>query len=175
MPSFEDKLQQLADRAEICELLTSYFSGLDSLDHEAVLNVFADEACLAISGEHVATGRQEIQAFFADQHSSTPGSGASGRETRISHHLMGVPSIVVDGDTAATETYALVHLAKGDPADGGEVIVRAIRYIDKLRRTVEGWRIVDRLHVADLGMSVPALFATTFNERRTARRSDLRF
>jgi len=119
-----------------------------------------DEDYLTFGGEteHPAPG----EVIFADQDS----------EDGISHHVMGVPSIMVEDDTAAAETYALVHRAKGDPSDGGEILVRAIRYLDKLRRTPDGWRIFDRLHVADMGMSVPALFTTTFNERRTADRAD---
>lgn len=174
MPNIDGKLRDLVDQSEIQELLGSYFRGLDSVDHEMVLGVFADDARLAVHGKPVAVGRQEIQAFYAAWPSFTRGTDPAAGETKISHHFMGAPSIVVDGDTAATETYALVHIAKGDPADGGEVIVRALRYIDKLHRTDKGWRIVDRVHVADLAMSAPAMFATTFNERRSASRSNPR-
>jgi ketosteroid isomerase-like protein len=172
--NIDSKLQELVDRSEIYELLGSYFRGLDSVNHDMVLDVFADDARLAVGGMPVATGRQEIQAFYSAWPSFTRGTDPPAPETKMSHHFMGAPSIVVDGDTAATETYALVHLAKGDPADGGVVIVRALRYIDKLQRTDKGWRIVDRLHVADLAMSAPAMFATTFNERRSGPRSNPR-
>jgi ketosteroid isomerase-like protein len=166
MPGPEDKVQSLADRAEIYDVLTSYFRAIDALDREAVLNVYADDASLAVHGRHVATGREEIEAFLANWPEPAPGVDVAWGGERVTHHLMGAPSISVDGDTAATETYAIVHVAKGDPAQGGEIMVRALRYVDKFRRTENGWRINDRLHVADLGMSGPGLFATTFADRQ---------
>jgi ketosteroid isomerase-like protein len=158
MTNVEDSIRRLSDRADICDLLTSYFRALDSLDQEAALVVYAEDARLAHDGEPVASGRDEIAAFVAS-------SWSRRSDIRITHYLVGAPTVHVEGDRATSETYAVTHQVKGDPGDGAIVIARGLRYMDTWRRTPAGWRVVDRLHVKDFEMSADALYSTTFEQR----------
>ena len=162
----ERTLERLSDRAEIYDLLTSYFCAIDGRDRETVLALFTDDAHLAINGQHAATGRNAIEAFLGTGRAAR-GAGVSPTSIRMSHHIMGAPTIAVHGDTASTETYAVAHLILGDTEEDSTVVVRGLRYMDELRRTEHGWRIYDRLHTGDFGMELPALYATTYEDRLT--------
>jgi ketosteroid isomerase-like protein len=165
MPDRDEILRQVTDRMEISDLLLSYFRALDRADKEGVLDVYSDDARLMVDPEHVLNGREAIRAFLVNWPTPTEGADVPWVGRTVSHHMMGVPSITVHGDTARTETYALSHNVEGDPGDGGKVRVKALRYMDTLRRTADGWRIVDRLHTSDLEIIAPVLYATTFEDR----------
>jgi hypothetical protein len=45
--------------------------------------------------------------------------------------------------------------------------MRSLRYLDRLRRTQDGWRISDRIHTLDWSCQVPATFVTV-SKRITA-------
>jgi ketosteroid isomerase-like protein len=165
MPDRDEILQQVTDRMEISDLLLSYFRALDRADKEGVLGVYSEDARLMVDPEHVLNGRQAIRAFLANWPTPAEGADVPWVGRTVSHHMMGVPKIAIDGDRARTETYALSQNVEGDPANGGNVRVKALRYMDTLRRTPDGWRIVDRVHTSDLEMITPVLYATTFEDR----------
>jgi hypothetical protein len=131
-----------------------------------VLELFTEDAHLAINGKHVASGRASIEQYLRTG-AAVRSVGASDETLRVSYHIMGAPAIDLDGDDASTQTYAVAHLVVGQPGNGGKVLVRGLRYLDDWRRTPVGWRICDRLHVADFGVEVPALYAATYEDRLT--------
>jgi hypothetical protein len=47
--------------------------------------------------------------------------------------------------------------------------MRSLRYLDRLRRTTEGWRISDRAHTLDWSCEVPATFAVAVSARMGSR------
>ena len=86
---------------------------------------------------------------------------------KVTTHFMGNMNFsLLDGDVAQTETNVFAFLVEpGDPAD--RVTMRSLRYLDRLRRLEEGWRISERIHTLDWSCMVPADFAVTMAQRLT--------
>ena len=64
-------------------------------------------------------------------------------------HFMGNHSVVLEGDTARSETYALAHLIDRPP-EGRRMRTRGLRYVDELTRQADGrWLIGRREHILD--------------------------
>jgi hypothetical protein len=61
----------------------------------------------------------------------------------VSQHLIGNVMVSVDGDQASSTCYLHAqHVLPG--TTGGEQFIFAGRYLDKLVRTEDGWRIAER-------------------------------
>jgi hypothetical protein len=50
-----------------------------------------------------------------------------------------------------------------------QVTMRSLRYLDKLRRTPDGWRICERLHTLDWSCHVPTSYSVSIGQRMMAR------
>ena len=87
---------------------------------------------------------------------------------KITTHFMGNLNInSIQGDVAETETNAIAFLV--EPKEGADLVsMRSLRYIDKLRRQENGWRISDRIHTLDWSCQVPTNFAITLAQRVSA-------
>jgi hypothetical protein len=73
-------------------------------------------------------------------------------------HMIATPRIVVRGDSAVSDCHFVAYnrLAKG-PDLTEEVLVKG-RYVDRLVRTTEGWKIIHRIGIHDLELvrDIPA-------------------
>ncbi len=64
------------------------------------------------------------------------------------HHFMGNRLYAIDGDSAEGEIYSInTHVIPG--LDGAREYVAAGRYVDRYRRTAQGWRIAHRTRILD--------------------------
>lgn len=127
-------LAALHSRAEITEVLLRYCRGVDRGDGTLLASCFHPDAThrhgsfVGLSADFCAFAL----AIVAD--------------LRLSHHQLGPPSIVIDGDTAHSETYFTSYhrLPEGQPHEdrlsGG-------RYVDRFERRDGIWRIADRFGV----------------------------
>ena len=66
-------------------------------------------------------------------------------------------------------TNAIAFLVEEDAA-ADIVSMRSLRYLDRMRRQENGWRISDRIHTLDWSCQVPANFAITLAQRISALR-----
>lgn len=55
--------------------------------------------------------------------------------------------IEIEKDLAKTDTYAIAYLFFGNNKKDNKIIVRGLKYNDKLIKTDEGWQIVYRIHI----------------------------
>jgi hypothetical protein len=87
---------------------------------------------------------------------------------KITTHFMGNLNFTsVEGDVAETEMNAVAFLV--EPTKGvDDVAMRSLRYIDRMRRERDGWRISDRIHTLDWSCRMPASFAVTLAQRVSA-------
>ena len=53
-------------------------------------------------------------------------------------------------------------------AAAGLANMRSLRYIDRMRRQKDGWRISDRIHTLDWSCQIPANFAIMLAQRVSA-------
>src|SRR5262249_34322149 len=131
-------IQYLLDRAAIQELLARYFSGLDRCNREQVRSCFTDDVHAHYDQRESTIGIEALMAGFR-----TFKRMAEGR-MKVTTHFMGNLQIrSIAGDVAETETNAIAFLVS--PGEGeGRIAMRSLRYIDRMRREKDGWRISDR-------------------------------
>ena len=152
-------VQYLADRAAIQEVLVRYFQGLDRCDREQVRSCFTDDVHVHYDKRAPVSGIEAVMAHFR-----TFGRMERG-EMKVTTHFMGNLNVkYIRDDVAETEMNAIAFLV--EPAD--VMAMRSLRYIDRLRRDANGWRISDRLHTLDWSCRIPTSYGVTLAERVSA-------
>jgi hypothetical protein len=162
MPQDSSDLQRLIDRAAIHDVLVRYFQGIDAADPERVRSCFTDDIRADYDGRTFVNG---IDAMMASLRSFR--NKASGEWKATSHFMGNLVFGMMSGEVAETETYAFAFLVTPGK-DGDRVVMRSLRYLDRLRRTEGGWRICDRVQTLDWSCEVPATHATAMASRVTA-------
>ena len=152
-------IQYLMDRAAIEDLLRRYFQGLDRCNPEQVRSCFTDDIEAHYDHRPPSRGIEELMSGFQTFRRMKEG------RMKVTTHFMGNLNIsLLQGDVAETETNAIAFLVA--PGEGaGQVAMRSLRYIDRMRRQENGWRISDRIHTLDWSCQMPATFATTLVQR----------
>jgi len=147
--------QTAADIIEIQALLAAYVFAIDDRDFDRLDNVFTPDAEI----DYTATGGvrghfSRIKPWLARALGPFPQS----------QHLIGLPLIALDGDTARSRVM-LFNPMRPPPAHGALFFCGAT-YRDDLRRTPQGWRISRRTETdawfkdAPEGMTAPPLEET---------------
>ena len=159
MTQRSSKLQYLTDRAAIQDLLTRYFQGLDRSSPDQVRSCFTDDIEAHYAQRTPTRGIEALMGSLQNFNKLRDGSMS------ITTHFMGNFILTsLRGDMAETETNAIAFLV--EPKDGKEMVaMRSLRYIDRMRREKDGWRISDRIHTLDWSCHVPASFAITLAQR----------
>jgi hypothetical protein len=162
MSEHSAEIQYLLDRAAIRDLLLRYFQGLDRCDPAQVRTCFTDDVQAHYDHRPPARGIEEMMRGFRT-FKRIPES-----KLKMTTHFMGNLNItLLQGDVAETETNAIAFLVETD-AGADIVSMRSLRYLDRMRRQENGWRISDRIHTLDWSCQVPANFALTLADRIAA-------
>src|SRR4051812_26436923 len=130
--SKEDQ-ERFFDGEAIREILDEYWVGLGRHEVGTVASVFAADATYGS-----VTGRDNIaREVEAISH------------LRCINILRGSQRIVVNGDEATSDTQAVAFLV---PITVGpeELLVQGLRYVDRLKRTIDGWRIAHRAGTVEI-------------------------
>jgi ketosteroid isomerase-like protein len=152
-------LQYLADRAAIQEVLVRYFQGLDRCSTQQVRSCFTEDVHVHYDKRPPVNGIEAVMAHFR-----TFDRMAKGQVKGTTHFMGNLNIKYIRGDIAETEMNAIAFLV--DPED--MVAMRSLRYIDRLRRDENAWRISDRVHTLDWSCQLPANYAITLAERVSA-------
>lgn len=149
----------LLDRTAIHDLLARYFQGLDRCNPDQVRSCFTEDVQAHYDERPAVQGISALMDTFRTFKRMEAG------EMKITTHFMGNLNItLLEGDVAETETNAIAFLVRPDkPTD--RVAIRSLRYLDRLRRVEDGWRISERVHTLDWSCDVPATFAVTMAQR----------
>ena len=136
-PSRADELLTPAadQRQAVQEVIDRYFFAIDSCNPDLVRRCFANDA------------RYTSDAGLLDMEGRDAIGNRLGKGGRFVHttHVRASQEIVIDGDIAAADTFAVAYLVEPEAA-GGTVHVRGLRYTDRLERGADGWEIVSRHH-----------------------------
>jgi len=161
MPQHRLDTPYLLDRAAIHDVLTRYFQGIDRGKPDQVRSCFTEDV------QAYYDGRAPVRGIDALMDSFMAFRKQASVEWKVTTHFMGNLNFnLLDGDVAETETYAIAFLVlTGKPTD--QVAMRSLRYLDRLRRTKDGWRISERVHTLDWSCQVPPTFAATMAQRRS--------
>ena len=136
------RLEQLLDRQEILDCLLRFSRGMDRFDRELFLSAFHNDAIIA-AGKFVG-GPMEIYTWASQLHEQ----GQSATNHNLLNH-----SCDIDGDIAHTETYYLFVGRNRDQSNwmaGG-------RYIDRLERRDQQWKIVLRTNAIEWSGMLPTM------------------
>lgn len=131
-----DALRAIQDRREIEELMYRYAEMVDQRDWKEMDRIFALEATIDYTSTGGVAGPfRETLAWLDRALESWP----------VNLHIVTNLMIEIEGDTARTRCY--FHAPMGRNGSDGEqlIITNAGRYEDRLARTSDGWRIVERV------------------------------
>lgn len=126
--------QRAADVVAVTQVIAAFNHAVDFGDGNAFACLFVDDGVLDM-GHLRIEGRADLAAFAASVPERVPNPR---------HHVVS-ELVTVDGDTAAAHSYAQVLATE----DGATVLRSSGVYHDRLTRTPEGWRFVERRFVAD--------------------------
>ncbi|MCJ2179635.1 nuclear transport factor 2 family protein [Novosphingobium album (ex Hu et al. 2023)] len=130
-------IEELADREAIRECLYRYSRGVDRLDADMVRSAYWPD-CIDEHMGFVGNAEEFISWSF-------PIMGSMDQTM----HMISNVLITLDGDTADAESYFYgihrVNLPDGEKSD----VIGAGRYLDRLEKRDDEWRIARRLVVTD--------------------------
>ena len=124
--------QEVADRVEILDLIARYSTVVDRGAWAEMEALFTPDAVL----DFTATGG--ISGSVAD-HQEFNAKVLSGFAS--TQHVMGLPTVVVDGDTATSRSICFNPMVVND----AHVFFVGLWYDDELVRTADGWRFSSRV------------------------------
>jgi 3-phenylpropionate/cinnamic acid dioxygenase small subunit len=138
-------LQQVADRLEIQDLLVDYAHAIDTKNWDALDVVFNEDAFIDYTAMGGAKGnRTEIKEFLAKAMPMFPHT----------QHLVANMQIRVDGDEGTGRI--MCHNPQVMEIDGKKsIFFLGLWYVDKYRRTADGWRIVERVEEKGWAYNLP--------------------
>ena len=138
--TLQEEVRYLRDRIEVRDVSMRLARGDDRLDKDILFTAYAEDAI----DDHLGFcgNREEFFEWIWDSHKRS-------METSL-HHTTN-QTVEIDGDTATTETY---WLFTGPLLDGTNSISFG-RYLDRLERRPEGWRIVFRYATIDGCCNLP--------------------
>jgi len=128
-------VQDIADRIEIDDLLTRYATALDAKDWDLFSTCFTPDAFIDYTAAGGIKGTlTEVRQWLADVMAKFP----------MTQHLVTNRAIHVAGDIATCRSSLFNPMGLPDN-DSLMVFFDGGYYRDKLVRTADGWRIVERI------------------------------
>jgi len=166
MSQQQKDIQTLLDRAAIHDVIARYYQGLDQSNPEQVRACFTEDVRTKFDDRPATQGIEELMASFLAFKKHKSG------EWKITTHFMGNLNFnMLEGDVAETETNAVafVVLPASSAVAKDQVAMRSLRYLDRLRRTPQGWRICERQHTLDWSCHVSTSSSVSIGERLQQR------
>ncbi|MCW1384488.1 nuclear transport factor 2 family protein [Novosphingobium sp. KCTC 2891] len=134
---------QVADRLAIADLLCRYARGIDRCDEGVLRAVWWPEA-----KADYGSGEVDALAWSGDVVTALSAM-------RRTQHFLGNMIIEIDGTSAEAETYCRAW-HEVDSADGPQEMEVGGRYLDRLERRGDEWRILHRRYVLDWSRNGPS-------------------
>lgn len=140
MPSPDSRLQALLDREAIRDCLARYCRGADRCDAELMRSAFWPEA----TDSHGMPGREPVNAHHFIER-------VMPKLQRMDQtaHFIGNQLIRAAGGEAAVETYYQAYHRVRDEHGAARDIVTAGRYLDRMEKRGNEWRVRERVVVVD--------------------------
>jgi hypothetical protein len=136
--SAPDDLRDALDRAAIREVQLRYATGLDRRDFAMVRACFTEDAQATYNSLALEPGVDAIVAYVR-----------SVEALRSTMHSVTNVVADIDGDSAAVETATVAYLVREDDAGAQTIIIRGLRYRDRMVRRDDTWLIQHRLHAPE--------------------------
>ncbi len=133
--ALERRLQDVEDRLAIYQLLATYGPAVDSLAHETIEAMWAVDGTYQISDSFYGSARAVSDMLDEPRHQGYVNAGCG--------HVMSLPHLTIEGDTAVATGYARIHLTEGDNIK----IQRMSATRWELVRTAAGWQVKRRTNI----------------------------
>ncbi len=130
------QVRALADQAEIAQLVAQYGPAVDSGSAAAAAALWTADGTFDAVPHLRMRGRDDIVAMVNGGHQQLIRDGCA--------HVLTVPHIVVDGDTATGRSYALQ--LRWDSAADRFWVARVSANTWRWVRTPDGWRVSERVN-----------------------------
>jgi len=135
LEALESRLRTAEDQLEIIRLLNSYGPLVDAGESQAAAHLWVEGGVYDVGGVRRIQAYDDIAAMYdSEGHRNLINTGAS--------HLTATPRITLQGDDAEAVAYSFVVLKEG----ARWFVWRASANHWTLKRTPEGWRIVERFN-----------------------------
>jgi len=148
---------RLADRIAIEDMVTRYYGNFGKQDAAEEFGTFYTEDAVFDVNGIVSTGREAIEAFYAESAEEADAPAAQG----IFHMMISNPVIDVNGDTATAQF--MWTGVMNETIEGRPVLFEQGREYDLLVKQDGQWRIKKRVVIADSGL--PERYAATYEPR----------
>lgn len=133
-------INQLIDKQAIYEVICKYCRGLDRMDKEMAYSAWHDDGTALYHDIYEGSGRGFVDWVWESH------AAMERHSHQIANHL-----IIVEGETARSETYVTVVLWTNPDSDGKQQeIVGKGRYLDLWSKRGGEWAITHREHVLDM-------------------------
>jgi 3-phenylpropionate/cinnamic acid dioxygenase small subunit len=130
------RLEDIADRLEIDDLLTQYASAVDNKDWDLWETCFTEDAFVDYESAGGVKGkRTEVREWLEKTLVMFP----------MTQHVVGNREIRIEGDRATARSAFYNPMGLPDGEGGMKLFFDGGYYNDKLVRTSEGWRIEERI------------------------------
>lgn len=136
------RLDALLDKQDILECLARFSRGMDRFDRDIYLSAFWDDAMMA-AGPFVGSAA-DCWDWAVPMHEAGQ---------ILTHHALLQTTIDLDGDTAHSETYYQFVGRNRDES----LWVAGGRYVDRMERRDDVWRIALRTNVIEWGCLPPPI------------------
>lgn len=131
----EVRVRAVEDRLAIFQLLATYGPGVDSMTGAAVAALWTEDGTYDAGGVEPFVGATAVgRVVDLDLHRDFVRNGCA--------HVMSLPHLVVDGDTAVATGYSTVFVKRGDRWVGERVSANRWEFV----RTAVGWRVNRRVN-----------------------------
>jgi hypothetical protein len=125
---------EMSDRWQIQQLLVDYSTAIDTRSFDDLDAVFTEDAYIDYRAMGGIEGLYpQVKAWLAEVLPNFAGYA----------HMLGLPSIRVDGDTATARTFCFNPMVFG--GENNQVMLCGLWYLDEFIRTAEGWRMSKRV------------------------------
>ncbi len=130
-----NQLKELADRAEISDVIYRYSTGVDSKDFDLFRTCFTDP----VNADFTSTGAPAPRVFPLDTWVRVVQKTVS--PFRVTQHYNSNVTITVNGDEASAIVYLKARHLRADDPEGKTFWDVGGYYTDRLVRTPQGWKI----------------------------------
>lgn len=138
--------QEISDRMEITDLMLRYSHAVDTQNWDEYRTVFTDDAVIDYTVFGGPRGSVDDMVEFL---------GASMPMFSNFQHMIGPPLLEVNGDEATGRTICYNPM-EFTGKNGPDVFVCGLWYVDKLRRTADGWKIAERVEEKSYTSNFPS-------------------
>jgi hypothetical protein len=130
--------QEISDRMELQQLLINYSEAIDRQRFDDLDAVFTPDAYIDYRQMGGIDGKYpQVKAWLAEVMLNFPAYA----------HMLGIPAIRIDGDTATARTFCfnpMVFSSRASDSDKPTMMLLGLWYNDEFVRTTAGWRMSRR-------------------------------